>query len=187
VQVANFKQPTPEELAHGFLWRIERALPSPGRIGIFNRSQYEDVLIVRVHELVPEAEWERRYEQINRFEANVAASGTTIVKCCLHLSYDEQRTRLLARLDDPTKHWKFKEGDIGERTRWPDYQAAYQAILDRCSTEAAPWYLVPADHKWYRNWAIGKLLVEALEDMDPRYPDPPLDVKGLKARLAPPN
>lgn len=187
VQVTGFKAPTPQERAHAFLWRIRRALPPPGDIGIFNRSHYEDVLIVRVHELVPENVWQKRYERINRFEAGVAAAGTTIVKCCLHMSFDAQRERLLARLDDETKHWKFKERDIDERARWSDYQAAYQAVLDRCSTDAAPWYLVPSDRKWYRNWAIGKLLVEALEDMDPRYPDPPLDIARLKARLAPPN
>ena len=187
VKVTGFKAPTPEERAHAFLWRIERALPPPGDIGIFNRSHYEDVLIVRVHELVAEDVWQKRYDQINRFEADATAAGTTIVKCCLHLSFDEQRDRLLARLDDPAKHWKFKEGDIDERARWSEYQAAYQAVLDRCSTDAAPWYLVPSDHKWYRNWAIGKLLVETLEEMDPAYPDPPLDVPRLKARLAPPN
>src|SRR5439155_17149466 len=154
VRITGFKQPTPEELRHGFLWRIRRALPRPGEIGIFNRSQYEDVLIVRVHNLVPEEVWQRRYEQINRFEAKVAGSGTAIVKFFLHVSYDEQRKRLLARLDDPTKRWKFKERDIVERRLWADYEAAYQAALDRCSTEAAPWYLVPSDRKWYRNWAI---------------------------------
>ena len=186
VRVTGFKVPTPEERRHSFLWRIRRALPRPGEIGIFNRSQYEDVLIVRVHELVPEDVWRARYEQINRFEAEVAATGTTILKCFPYISYDEQRSRLLGRLEDPTKRWKFKEGHIAERRRWGDYQAAYQAVLDRCSTDVAPWYLVPADRKWYRNWAIAGLLLETLEEMDPRYPEPDLDVPALKARLAPP-
>ncbi len=187
VRVTGFKAPTAEERRHSFLWRIRRALPRPGEIGIFNRSQYEDVLIVRVHELVPEDVWRARYDRINRFEAEVAAAGTVIVKCFTHISYDEQRSRLLARLEDPTKRWKFKEGDIDERRRWADYQAAYQAVLDRCSTDVAPWYLVPSDRKWYRNWAIAGMLAETLEEMDPRYPEPDLDIPRLKARLAPPN
>jgi PPK2 family polyphosphate:nucleotide phosphotransferase len=187
VKVTGFKTPTPEEQRHAFLWRIRPALPAPGDIGIFNRSQYEDVLIVRVHELVPEPVWQKRYGQINRFEAEVAAAGTAILKCCLYMSYDEQRSRLLARLDDPTKRWKFKERDIAERKRWSDYQAAYQAVLERCSTDPAPWYLVPSDRKWYRNWAIGQMLVETLEEMDPSYPQPDLDVDALTQRLAPPN
>jgi PPK2 family polyphosphate:nucleotide phosphotransferase len=187
VRVTGFKTPTPEEQRHAFLWRIRRALPAPGDIGIFNRSQYEDVLIVRVHGLVPETVWQKRYGQINRFEAQVAAAGTTILKCCLHISYEEQRSRLLERLEDPAKRWKFKERDIEERKLWSGYQAAYQAALERCSTDVAPWYLVPSDRKWYRNWAIGRLLVETLEEMDPTYPQPDLDVDALKRRLAPPN
>jgi PPK2 family polyphosphate:nucleotide phosphotransferase len=187
VRVTSFKQPTPEERRHGFLWRIRHALPRPGEIGIFNRSQYEDVLVVRVHSLVPEAVWQDRYAAINRFEKETAGSGTVILKCMLHLSYDEQRARLLARLADPTKRWKFKEGDIDERHLWPQYTAAYADAVERCSTDVAPWYVVPSDRKWYRNWAIGAMLVEALEEMNPRYPDPELDIPRLKKRLAPPN
>jgi PPK2 family polyphosphate:nucleotide phosphotransferase len=187
VDVASFKAPTEEELAHHFLWRIERRLPAPGQIMIFNRSHYEDVLIVRVHALVPEDVWRGRFDEIDAFEAKVAAAGTTIVKCFLHISYDEQRERLLARLDDPDKRWKFNEADIDERARWADYQAAYEDAIRRCSTEAAPWYVVPADRKWYRNWAVASLLAETLEEMDPSYPRPELDIEALKRRLAPPH
>jgi len=187
VDVASFKKPTEEELAHHFLWRIERRLPGPGQLMIFNRSHYEDVLVVRVHSLVPEAEWSGRFDEINAFEAKVAAAATTVVKCFLHISYDEQRQRLLARLDDPDKHWKFDEGDIDERAKWADYQAAYEDALRRCSTEASPWHVIPADRKWYRNWAVASLLAETLEEMDPAYPRPALDIHGLKARLAPPH
>ncbi len=187
VEVASFKKPTDEELAHHFLWRIEKRLPVPGEIVIFNRSHYEDVLVVRVHGLVPEDVWSGRYEEINEFEARVTQTGTTIVKCFLHISYDEQRERLLARLDDPDKHWKFNEGDIDERARWEDYRAAYEDAIARCSTEAAPWFVVPADRKWYRNWAVANLLAETLEQLDPRYPQPELDVARLTARLAPPH
>ena len=187
VDVASFKKPTEEELAHHFLWRIERRLPGPGQLMIFNRSHYEDVLVVRVHSLVPEAEWSGRFDEINAFEAKVAAAATTVVKCFLHISSDEQRQRLLARLDDPDKHWKFDEGDIDERAKWADYQAAYEDALRRCSTEASPWHVIPADRKWYRNWAVASLLAETLEEMDPAYPRPALDIHGLKARLAPPH
>jgi PPK2 family polyphosphate:nucleotide phosphotransferase len=187
VDVASFKKPTEEELAHHFLWRIERRLPAPGQIMIFNRSHYEDVLIVRVHGLVPEEVWSGRFDEINAFEAKVVAAGTTLVKCFLHISYDEQRERLLARLDDPDKHWKFNEADIDERARWADYQAAYEDAIRRCSTEDAPWYVIPADRKWYRNWAVASLLAETLEAMDPSYPRPDLDVEALRARLAPPH
>jgi PPK2 family polyphosphate:nucleotide phosphotransferase len=186
VRVTGFKVPTPEERRHHFLWRIWRALPPPGVLGIFNRSQYEDVLVVRVHELVPPDEWDGRYAEINRFEAKAVAAGTAVIKCFLHISFEEQRERLLARLDDPTKRWKFKERDIDERRLWPEYMKAYQDAVDRCSTDAAPWYVVPADRKWYRNWAIGQMLLETLEDMDPQYPQPELDIPRLEARLAPP-
>ena len=186
VEVSSFKKPTEEELAHHFLWRIERKLPAPGEIMVFDRSHYEDVLIVRVRSLVPEPVWRSRYAEIVEFEQRVAAAGTTIVKCMLHISLDEQRERLLARLDDPSKHWKFNEGDLDERARWPDYMSAYDDAIRECSTHAAPWYVIPADRKWYRNWAISKLLVETLERMDPRFPQPDLDVEALKARLEPP-
>ena len=178
IRVTSFKQPSPAELKHHFLWRIRRALPDKGYLGIFNRSQYEDVLIVRVHDLAP---WEKRYAEINRFEAK---AGVTWIKCMLHISRDEQRDRLLARLDDPTKIWKFNEGDLAERGRWDDYQAAYQDALARCDTDVAPWYVIPADRKWYRNWAIQQLLLETLRELDPQYPKrEDLDVPALKKQL----
>ena len=187
IGIASFKKPTEEELAHDFLWRIRKRVPPPGSVGIFDRSHYEDVLIVRVHELVPRAEWQGRYAEINDFEAELSDQGVAIVKVFLHISYDEQRERLLARLDDPTKHWKFNPRDIDERRRWPDYMRAYEAALEECSTEVAPWYVVPADRKWYRDWAVAALVRETLEELDPRYPQPELDIEALKARLAPPN
>jgi len=183
VRITSFRVPTAEEKRHHYLWRIRRALPKPGEIGVFNRSHYEEVLVVRVHRLVPKRVWEPRFEEVNRFEADVAAAGTTVVKVCLHISFEEQRGRLLARLDDPTKRWKFKPGDLDERKRWDAYRRAYEEALSRCSTEAAPWYVVPADRKWYRNWAVGRLLVESLEAMDPRYPQPDLDIEALRARI----
>jgi len=170
MRVTSFKQPSPAELKHHFLWRIRRALPDKGYLGIFNRSQYEDVLIVRVHDLAP---WEQRYAEINRFEAK---AGVTWIKCMLHISRDEQRDRLLARLDDPTKIWKFNEGDLAERGRWDDYQAAYQDALARCDTDVAPWYVIPADRKWYRNWAITQLLCEELEGLGLEWPAADFDV-----------
>ena len=182
-QITGFKAPTAEERQHDFLWRIRNALPLPRMIGIFNRSHYEDVLIVRVRNLVPEAVWSKRYDEINRFERDVIAGGTAIVKVCLHISFDEQRKRLLDRLMDPTKRWKFNPKDLEERERWPDYQVAYDAALFRCSTDRAPWYVVPANKKWYRNWAITRILIETLEEMDPRYPEPDLDIQALTERL----
>ncbi len=184
VHLASFKQPTPEELAHDFLWRIEKQLPEAGMIGVFNRSHYEDVLVVRVHDLVPESVWRKRYAAINAFERRLAASGVTIVKCLLHISRAEQAERLAARLDDPTKHWKYSPGDIDERALWPDYQAAYTDVLRRCNTVAAPWYVIPSDRKWYRNWAVAALLAEALERIDPQYPPADFDVAAEKRRLA---
>jgi PPK2 family polyphosphate:nucleotide phosphotransferase len=178
LRITSFKQPTAAELKHHFLWRIRRGLPDAGYVGIFNRSQYEDVLIVRVHDLAP---WEGRFAEINRFEAT---AGVTWIKCMLHISRDEQRDRLLARLDDPTKRWKFNVGDLAERARWDDYAAAYQDALARCDTDAAPWYVVPADRKWYRNWAIQQLLLETLRELDPRYPArEDLDVPALTKQL----
>lgn len=182
VQITAFGRPSEEERAHDFLWRIRRAVPRPGVLGVFNRSHYEDVLVVRVHDLVPRAEWENRYDLINAFESDLVASGVTLVKVYLHLSYAEQRDRQLARLDDPTKRWKFNPADLDERALWPAYREAYAAMLDRCST-AAPWYVVPADRKWYRNWAVSRLLLETLAELDPRYPQPELDVTALQARL----
>jgi PPK2 family polyphosphate:nucleotide phosphotransferase len=186
VRYTAFKKPTPEEAAHHFLWRIRKALPAPGIVGVFDRSHYEDVVVPRVHELIPEAEWRRRYEEINAFEAQLVADGTTLVKCFLHISYATQRERLLARLDDPTKHWKFQESDIDERAYWSDYQDAFGDMLQHCSTEAAPWYVVPSDSKPYRNWAISQLLREVLTGLDPHYPMTSLDIDRLRARLQPP-
>ncbi|THA57316.1 PPK2 family polyphosphate kinase [Streptomyces sp. A1136] len=182
-RVRAFKAPTPEERSHPFLWRVTKALPRPGEFGIFDRSHYEDVLVARVRALVPRPELNRRYDEINRFEESLAEDGVTVVKAFLHISYEEQRERLLARLDNPSKHWKFSPGDIDDRALWPAYQRAYEVALERCASDAAPWYVVPADRKWYRNWAIGRLLTEHLEDMDPRYPSADFDVDECRARL----
>jgi PPK2 family polyphosphate:nucleotide phosphotransferase len=183
VSIKAFGPPTRDELAHDFLWRIRAALPRPGIIGIFDRSHYEDVLIVRVHDLVPRSVWSRRYATINRFESRLDGQDVRVVKVFLHVSPEEQRDRLLARLDDPTKHWKFNPRDLDERLRWHDYREAYQAALERCNTAAAPWYVVPADRKWYRNWAISRLLVEQLQDMDPQWPRADFDVDAARKRL----
>jgi PPK2 family polyphosphate:nucleotide phosphotransferase len=182
-----FKAPTDEERKHDFLWRIRQHVPLPGELQVFDRSHYEDVLIVRVHNLGPEAEWSQRYHRINDFESELAAAGTTIVKCFLHVSFDTQRERLLARLDDPTKHWKFNPADVDERQRWTDYVTAYEAALEKCNTPQAPWYVVPADSKKYRNWAVGRLLRETLAELDPQWPQPDLDIDLLRERLRPPN
>ncbi|MFD3722558.1 PPK2 family polyphosphate kinase [Streptomyces sp. NPDC058674] len=182
-RVRAFKAPTEEEHGHPFLWRVEKALPEPGEIGIFDRSHYEDVLIARVRELVPRSTLGRRYTQINRFEEALAQDGVTVVKVFLHISYDEQRKRLLERLDNPDKHWKFDPGDISERSLWPAYQDAYALALERCSTDAAPWYVVPSDRKWYRNWAVTTLLLEHLEAIGPQYPKGEFDVEECRARL----
>lgn len=187
VRYTAFKAPTEEERAHDFLWRIRRRVPEPGVVGVFDRSHYEDVLIVRVHELVPQQEWESRYEQINQFEAELAQSGTTIIKCFLHIGYDVQRERLLARLDDPDKRWKFNPADIDERSRWSEYVLAYEAVLERCNTAHAPWYVIPADSKPYRNWAVARILRETMEDLDPQYPATELELDALRERLRPPN
>ena len=183
VQITPFKQPTPEEKRHGFLWRIRRRLPEAGDVGIFNRSHYEDVLIVRVHDLAPLNVIDRRYDLINRFEKQVTNSRTKIVKICLHISYDEQRKRMIERLKDPDKQWKFSEHDIDERAFWDDYQSAYSIAITRCSTSYAPWYVVPANDKDYRNWAVARILIETLEEMNPKYPHPKLDVPRLLKRL----
>jgi len=168
--VAAFKEPTPVELAHDFLWRVHRCVPGAGEITIFNRSHYEDVLVVRVHGLVPPEVWRGRYAQINHFERLLHDAGTTIVKCFLHISFDEQGRRLQARLDDPAKRWKAQAGDFTERRFWDAYQEAYAEALARTSTDVAPWYVVPADHKWYRNWVVSQILLHTMEAMDPRYP-----------------
>lgn len=183
VVITTFKAPTPEEKRHAFLWRIRLKLPEPGVIGIFNRSQYEDVLIARVHALADEKTIDRRYELINQFEKEVVRGGTKIIKICLHISYDEQRNRLLDRLNDPDKHWKFHENDINERAFWDDYQSAYGIAITRCSTQWAPWYVIPANDKDYRNWAVNRIVTEVLEEMDPQYPHPKLDIPRLVKRL----
>jgi PPK2 family polyphosphate:nucleotide phosphotransferase len=184
VKITSFGKPTKEELRHDFLWRVTRALPLPGYVGVFNRSHYEDVLIVRVHDLVPKEQWEARYDLINAWEAEQVAKGVTFVKVFLHISYDEQRRRLLARLSDVRKHWKINPGDIDERKLWESYREAYAALLQRCSTEVAPWYVVPADRKWYRNWALSHLLLETLEEIDPQWPvRPELDLGGMRKAL----
>jgi len=183
VHITSFKQPTPEERRHGFLWRIRRSLPEAGVVGIFNRSHYEDVLIARVHGLADPKVIERRYQQINEFEKEVVKSGTTIIKFCLHISYDEQRRRLLERLHDPNKHWKFHETDIDERRFWDDYMSAYGIAITKCSTKLAPWYVIPANDKDYRNFAVAKIIRETLGDMDPQYPQPKLNIPRLLKRL----
>ncbi|MGH9022217.1 MAG: PPK2 family polyphosphate kinase [Acidimicrobiia bacterium] len=186
-RITGFKRPTDDEASHHYLWRIRRALPAPGQVGIFDRSHYEDVLVPRVHGSIGEPECATRYGEIVEFEAGLAAAGTTVVKCFLHISYDEQRRRLLARLADASKRWKFREGDIDERAHWHAYQDAYRLAVRSTHTPAAPWYVVPADRKWYRNWAIGRILVETFEEMSPEYPSPDLDLGRLRKRLAPPN
>jgi PPK2 family polyphosphate:nucleotide phosphotransferase len=183
VRITSFKAPTEEELAHDFLWRIRNALPGSGLIGVFDRSHYEDVLIARVRELAPAEEIERRYGAINDFEAELVDAGTTIVKCMLHISADEQKERLLARLDDPAKHWKFNPGDVDERALWPAYRTAYEIAIERTNTEAAPWHVVPADRKWYRDLAIGRLLLETLRGLDLQWPAADFDVEEQRRRL----
>jgi PPK2 family polyphosphate:nucleotide phosphotransferase len=183
VHIKAFGKPTEEDLAHDFLWRIRRELPDAGRIGIFDRSHYEDVLVGRVRDLATPEEIERRYDAINEFEADLTEGGTTVVKCMLHISADEQKERLLARLDDPTKHWKFNPGDIDERAYWSSYQRAYEIAMERTNTEAAPWLIVPSDKKWYRNWAIAQVLLETLQGLDLTWPESDFDVEEQRRRL----
>ncbi|GAA1764125.1 PPK2 family polyphosphate kinase [Luedemannella helvata] len=184
LRVVAFGPPTDVERRHHFLWRVAQAVPPAGAIGVFNRSHYEDVLAARVRGLVPERTWQRRYDEINEFEAGLVSGGVTLIKVMLHISADEQRERLLARLDDPAKRWKFDPADVDERARWADYQAAYADALARCSTPAAPWYVVPADRKWYRNWAVATLTRETLDGMALAYPSVQFDVPEQRRRLA---
>jgi len=184
IALAAFKKPTPEELEHDFLWRVEKRLPEPGLIGVFDRSHYEDVLIGRVRSLAPAEEIERRYGAINEFEKRVTDGGTRIVKVMLHISPDEQKDRLMERLDRSDKHWKYNPGDVDERELWPSYMAAYQTVFERTSTDHAPWHVVPADRKWYARLAVQHLLLEALEGIDPHWPAATFDVEAEKARLA---
>lgn len=172
VEVASFKAPTPEELSHDYLWRIHKHTPGRGKIVIFNRSHYEDVLIVRVHNLTPKDVWSKRYDHINQFERMLADEGTTILKFYLHISKEEQKERLQARLDEPHKRWKFSKGDLAERKLWSDYMSAYEEMLNRTSTDWAPWYIVPANRKWYRDWVISTVIVETLKGLNMHYPQP---------------
>lgn len=183
VRITAFKAPTDEEKKHDFLWRIKKALPGPGKIGAFDRSHYEDVLIARVHELAEPDEIERRYGAINDFEAGLVEGGTKIVKCFLHISAETQKERLLARLDNPEKHWKYNPGDVDERARWADYREAYQIALERTNTEVAPWHVIPSDRKWLRNLAIGALLRDTLRGMGLRWPAADFDVEEERRRL----
>jgi PPK2 family polyphosphate:nucleotide phosphotransferase len=180
LEITSFKAPSLDELDHDFLWRIHQAVPRKGMIGIWNRSHYEDVLIVRVHKLVPKKVWKARYDQINRFEEILAENGTTIVKFMLHISNGEQKKRLQARIDRPDKWWKFNAGDLKERARWNAYQVAYEDAINRCSTEWAPWHVVPANHKWARDVALAEIVWRTLKKMDPRYPKLSFDPKTIK-------
>ena len=183
-QITAFKAPTAEERRHDFLWRIRKRTPAPGMIGVFDRSHYEDVLVVRVRELVPKSTWSRRYATINRFEKELAARGTTIVKCFLHISFDEWRERQLARLDDPSKHWKYNPADLGDAALWDEYLGAYEDALGKCSTAAAPWHVIPADRKWHRNLAVTRLLVEHLEALGLEWPAATFDPAAEKKRVS---
>lgn len=178
--VTPFKKPSDEELDHDFLWRIHKAVPARGEIGIFNRSHYEDVLVVRVHNLAPGVPWKDRYAQINAFEKLLVENGTAVLKFFLHIDRDEQRDRLRDRLKDRSRHWKLSEADFSERRYWADYQRAYEDALSQCSTPWAPWYVIPANRKWFRNWAVSQILVETLEEMDPKFPRSTVDVRKIK-------
>jgi len=178
IQIASFKQPTEEELAHDFLWRIHQKVPGKGELRVFNRSHYEDVIVVRVHDLVPREVWKRRYEQINAFEKFLNSSGTTILKFFLHISPEEQKARLKSRLADPNKRWKFSVGDLEERKFWDQYTEAFEEALTKCNTETAPWHIIPADHKWYRNLVIGRTVKKTLEALNPQYPQ---HVEGIES------
>ena len=184
VRITSFKAPTDEERAHDFLWRIERGLPGAGYIGVFDRSHYEDVLIARVRELAERSEIERRYDAINEFEARLAGEGCSIIKCMLHISPDEQKARLEERLVNPEKHWKYNPGDLDERAHWAAYRQAYEIALERTSTDVAPWHVVPADKKWFRNLAVGQLLLDTLRGLDLQWPQADFDVAAEVARLA---
>ena len=178
-EVTAFKAPSSEEVAHDFLWRIHKAVPPKGKIGIFNRSQYEDVLIVRVHNLVPKEVWSERYEQINEFEKMLTGNGVTILKFFLHISKEEQKKRFIDRLTDPTKNWKLSLPDFTERKHWDEYTKAYQAMLSKCSTEWAPWHVIPANEKWFRNYAVARIIAQTLEGMKLRYPSPSIDLSKV--------
>jgi PPK2 family polyphosphate:nucleotide phosphotransferase len=184
IRYTSFGVPTEEERAHHYLWRIRNALPPAGHIGVFDRSHYEDVLIVRVHNLVPPEVWGARYDEINAFERELVDNGTTLVKVAMFVSLEEQKKRLAGRLSRPDKYWKYNPGDVDERKLWPSYQEAYQAVLDRTSTDHAPWYVVPCDRKWYCRLAVTELLIEALKDLNLSWPPPNFDVEAEKLRVA---
>jgi PPK2 family polyphosphate:nucleotide phosphotransferase len=181
-RVTSFKVPSAEEASHDFLWRIHQAVPAHGQIGIFNRSHYEDVLVVRVHELVPKSVWSARYDEINSFEKLLGENGITILKFFLHISKQEQKERLEARLKDPTRNWKISPADLKERERWDDYVKAYEAVLSRCSTSVAPWFVIPSNKKWFRNLAVSQIIVETLEQMNPKFPKAAFDISKLKVK-----
>ncbi|MFL6091185.1 MAG: PPK2 family polyphosphate kinase [Aeromicrobium sp.] len=183
VSITSFKRPTEEEQGHDFLWRINKALPQAGKIGVFDRSHYEDVLIVRVHKLEPESEIERRYEAINQFEKEYVEGGGTLIKCFLHVDRATQKERLAARLEDPEKYYKYRPGDLDERALWDEYTEAYQLVLDRCSTDLAPWHVIPSGKKPYRNWAVATLMLEALRDLKLDWPQPNFEVEAEKKRV----
>lgn len=180
VDVASFKKPTPEELAHDYLWRVHKHVPGDGRITIFNRSHYEDVLVVRVHDLVPEERWSKRYGHIRNFEQMLVDEGTTILKFFLHISKEEQKERLEARLENPDKHWKFSLGDLDERRLWDDYQQAFEIMINETSTPEAPWYVIPADRKWYRDLVISSTIVQTLESLGVDWPEAESDLEGVE-------
>ena len=184
LRIKAFKAPTPEEKRRGFLWRVRQAQPLPGEVGVYDRSHYEDVLVARVRKLAPAAKIDSRYDAINDFEAKLVASGCDVIKVMLHISRDEQKARLLARLDDSTKYWKYNPGDVDDRVLWDDFQQAYETALERCNTDAAPWHIVPADRKWYRNWAVIRLLIEHMQAMDLTWPTANFDVEEERKRLA---
>ena len=179
VRVASFKAPTQEELDHDYLWRVHKQVPGKGELVVFNRSHYEDVLVVRVHNYVPPEVWSKRFDQINEFERNLAENGTTILKFYLHIDLDEQKDRLQARLDDPTKRWKFRLGDLEERKLWPEYMKAFEDVLSKTSTEYAPWYIVPANRKWFRDLVISSVLVDTLEGLKMKYPESEENLDGV--------
>ncbi|MEM9412670.1 MAG: polyphosphate kinase 2 family protein, partial [Planctomycetota bacterium] len=179
-QVTSFKKPSEEELDHDFLWRIHHHTPRKGNIGIFNRSHYEDVLVVRVHNLVPKNIWKERYELINDFEKLLTENGTIIVKCYLHISHQEQRERLQARIDEPKSRWKFNPADLEERKHWSAYQEAYEAALEKCNTRRAPWYIIPSDQKWYRNLVVSNLMKETMKELSPKFPTATEDFKDIQ-------
>jgi len=180
--VTGFKAPTPEELSHDFLWRVHPHTPGLGAVSVFNRSHYEDVLAVRVHNLVPEAVWSKRYDQINAFEALLSSHNVTIMKFFLYISPEEQLERFHRRLDDPARRWKISESDYSERARWTDYEAAYKAMLEKCSTEHAPWYVIPSNHKWFRNLAVASIIEQTMVDLNMSMPSPTVDIEDIRKK-----